>query len=217
MADIFHEVDEEVRRERLKKVWDRYGLLILALAVLLVAAVAGYRAYAYFEARKAAEAGAAYEAADALAESGKHQEAADAFARIAKDGTPGYRALARLREGGEIAGRDAKAAIGMFDQVAGDSAVPGSLRDLAAIRAGYLLVDAAPLAEMQQRLEPLTAQDRAFRHSARELLAVSAWRNNDAAAARRWAEMAVNDAETPGTIRQRVEMLLALLPAQAKG
>src|SRR5690606_30486211 len=150
-------------------------------------------------------------------EAGKHQEAADAFARIAKDGTPGYRALARLREAGELPGRDAKAAVAIFEQAGGDASVPTSLRDLAAIRGGYLLLDTAPFGEMQQRLEPLTEQARPFRHSARELLAVSAWRSNDSAAARRWSETIVNDADTPATIRQRVEMLLALLPAQAKG
>lgn len=217
MADIFHEVDEDIRRERLHRLWDRYGLYFIGLAVLLVAAVGGYRAYIHFETRKAAESGAAYEAANVLSEGGKHQEAAEAFASIAKDSTPGYRALARLREGGELAGRDAKAAVAIFDQVAGDASVPASLRDLAAIRSGYLLLDTAPFGELQQRLEPLTAQNRTFRHSARELLALSAWRANDAGAARRWSEMIVNDAETPGTIRQRVEMLLALLPAQARG
>lgn len=217
MADIFHEVDEEVRRERLKKIWDRYGLYLIGLAVLVVAAVGGWRAYSYLEAKKAAEAGAAYEAADTLAEAGKHQEAADAFARIARDGTPGYRALARLREAGEVAERDAKAAVAIYDQVAGDGSVSASLRDLAALRAGFLLLDSAPYGEMQQRLEPLTAQDRTFRHSARELLAVSAWRNNDAGAARRWSDMIINDALTPATVRQRAEMLLALLPPQAKG
>ena len=36
MADIFNEVDEEVRRERLKQLWDRYGIFIIGLAVLLV-------------------------------------------------------------------------------------------------------------------------------------------------------------------------------------
>ena len=40
VSDIFHEVDEEVRREQLKKLWDRYGNYVVAAAFLLVAAVA---------------------------------------------------------------------------------------------------------------------------------------------------------------------------------
>ena len=43
MSDIFHEVDEEVRREQLKKLWDRYGNYVVAAAFLLVAAVAAWQ------------------------------------------------------------------------------------------------------------------------------------------------------------------------------
>ena len=59
MADIFHEVDEEVRREQLKKLWDRYSIHLIAVAILIVAGVSGWRGYEYWEAKKAATAGAA--------------------------------------------------------------------------------------------------------------------------------------------------------------
>ena len=61
MSDIFNEVDEEVRREQLKKLWERYGNLIIAAAFLVVAGVAAWRGYEYWQARKAAEAIAGYE------------------------------------------------------------------------------------------------------------------------------------------------------------
>ena len=217
MADIFHEVDEEVRRERLKKLWDRYSIYIVALAVLIIAGVGGWRGYDYLQGRKAAEAGAAFEAALALAEAGKHQEAADAFAKVGKDGTPGYRTLARLREAAELAVTDAKAAVAAFDAVAADGAVAQTLRDVASVRAGFLLLDTAAYEEMRNRLEPLTAANRPFRHSARELLALSAWRAEDMATARRWSDMILNDGETPASIRARIDVLMALVPATAKG
>ena len=52
MADIFHEVDEEVRRERLQKLWERYSIYIIALAVLIVAAIGAWRGYEYWQAKK---------------------------------------------------------------------------------------------------------------------------------------------------------------------
>ena len=217
MADIFHEVDEEVRRERLKKLWDRYSIYIVALAVLIIAGVGGWRGYDYLQGRKAAEAGAAFEAALTLAEAGKHQEAADAFAKVGKDGTPGYRTLARLREAAELAVTDAKAAVAAFDAVAADGAVTQTLRDVAGVRAGFLLLDTAAYEEMRNRLEPLTAANRPFRHSARELLALSAWRAEDMATTRRWSDMILNDGETPPSIRARIDVLMALVPATAKG
>src|SRR5262245_4009488 len=95
VSDIFHEVDEEVRREQLKKLWDRYGNYAVAAAVLLLVAVAAWRGYLWWEGKKAAESGAAFEAASTLAETGKRSEAEAAFGKIAADGTSGYRHLAR--------------------------------------------------------------------------------------------------------------------------
>lgn len=217
MADIFNEVDEAVRRERLEKIWQRYGTYIVAAALLLVAAVGGWRGYDYLQRQKAQEAGAQFEAAMTLAEAGKHQEAADAFAKVVKDGAGGYPMLARLREAAELGSRDPKAAVAAYDTLAADAGIGQRFQDLAALRAGFLLVDTAPYNEMSRRLEPLAAPGRTFRHSARELLALSAWRHNDTATARRWAEQIISDGETPGAIRSRVEVLIAMLPAAAKG
>jgi hypothetical protein len=217
VSDIFREVDEEVRREQLKKLWDRYGNYVVAAAILLVAAVAVWRAYMWWEAKKAAETGAAFEAATTLAEAGKRSEAETAFAKIATDGTAGYRHLARMREAAELAQGDAKAAIAAYDQIVADRAVGPVLQDLAALRAGALLIDSGALAEAQRRLEPLAANDRTFRHTAREFLVLAAWRAGDATAAKRWFDLIMTDAQTPAATRSRVEMLMALGTGASRG
>jgi hypothetical protein len=216
VSDIFHEVDEEVRREQLKKLWDRYGNYVFAAAVLLVAAVAAWRGYMWWEEKKAAESGAAFEAASTLSEAGKRSEAEAAFAKIIADGTIGYRHLARMREAAELAKTDSKAAIAAYDQIAADSAVGPVLQDLATLRAGALLIDAGSFDEARRRLEPLAANDRTFRHTAREFLVLAAWRAGDATAAKRWFDMIMTDAQTPAATRSRVEMLMALGPSASK-
>ena len=80
-----------------------------------------------------------------------------------------------------------------------------------------LLVDTAPFDEMQRRLEALTAPTRPFRHTAREMLALSAWRNGDAAAAKKYIDQASDDADTPPGVRSRLDVLSALLAAGGKG
>ena len=216
MADIFREVDEEVRREQLKRLWDRYGLFILAAAVLVVVGVGAWRAYQWYEARKAAEAGAAYNAAAQLAQDGKPTEATAAFAQLATSGTPAYRTLARLREAEAMATRDSAAAVAIFDEVAANSRTPQLLRDLATVRAGFVLVDKAPYADISRRLEPLAQPNGSFRHSARELLALSAWRSGDMATARRWAETALSDPDAPAGLRARIDVLKALTSENGK-
>jgi hypothetical protein len=216
VSDIFQEVDEEVRREQLKKLWDRYGILLIAACVLLVVAVGGWRTYEWWEAKKAAEAGTAFQAAITLSSEGKTKEAEDAFARLAASGTSSYRMLARFREAAEVARRDPSAAVAIYDRLAADSSFGRDLQDLAALRAGTILVDTAPYSEIVQRLEPLTAPDRTFRHSARSMLALAAWRAKDAAAMRKWSDMILADGETPSGTRGQIQMLLALADADKK-
>ena len=217
MSDIFREVDEEVRRERLEQLWKRYGNYITAAALVVLACVGAWRGYVYWEERKAAEAGAAYEAASGLADAGKHSEAEAAFAKLASEGTAGYRSLARFREAAQLGLSDPKAAVAAYDALARDASLGQSMQDLAAVRAALLLVDTASYQDLRTRLEPLTAADRPFRHSARELLAFGAWRAGDSAAARQWIEAVVSDPTTPGSIRNRVDVLSALIPSDGKG
>ena len=217
MTDIFHEVDEEVRREQLKKLWERFGYYIIAGCVLVIAAIGGWRGYEWWETKKAAEAGVAFEQAVTLAESGKPQEAEAAFAKLATDGTAGYRVLARLREAAELAQSDPKAAIKSYDDIAADRGAGEAIQDVAALRAGFLLVDSASYAEMRARLEPLTRADRPFRYGARELLTLSAWKHGDMSAARQWADMIITDPQTPAGARSRAELLSELIAAGGKG
>jgi len=217
VTDIFHEVDEEVRREQLKKLWQRYSHYIIAACVLVIVGIAGWRGYEWWEAKRAAESGAAFEQAVTLAESGKPQEAEAAFAKLATDGTAGYRVLSRLREAAELAQSDPKAAIKAYDEIAADRGAGQVIQDLATLRASFLLVDRTSYADLRSRLEPLTGPERAFRYSARELLAVSAWKQGDLSAARQWTDTIMSDPQTPAGARSRAEVLSQLIAAGGKG
>jgi hypothetical protein len=216
VSEIFDEVNEELRREQLRKVWERYSGLILGAAVLIVVGVGGWRGYQYWQAEQAAKSGAAFEAAVTLAEASKATEAQAAFAKIATDGAGGYRMLVQFRSAAETAKSDAPAAVKLYDAIAADGRAGAAEKDLAQLRAAELLIDTAPYDEVRKRLEPLTSAGRTFRHSARELLALSAWRANDTTAARQWLDMIAGDAETPSSMRSRAEALQALLPPAAK-
>ncbi len=216
MADIFHEVDEEVRREQLKRLWDRYSIYLIALAVLIVAGIAGWRGYEYWVAKRAAAAGTAFEAAVTLNEQAKYAEAEAAFAKVAADAPEGYRVLARMRAAGALAQIKPADAIKAYDELAADTSLGTTWQDLAAVRAGMLLVDTASLADMRRRLDPLAEPTRSFRHTARELLALSAWRNHDLAAAKRYLDMIATDAESPIGTRARADVLSGLIAAEGK-
>jgi hypothetical protein len=161
VSELFNEVDEEVRRERLKKLWDEYSIYIIAGALLIIAAVGGWRGYQYLEAKKAAEAGAAFDKAVELSEQNKHAEAEAAFTDLAAKAPSGYRMLARLRAAAEVANRDPQAAAKLYDDIAADRSIGATERDLARVRAAGLLLETTSYPSMLQRLEPTTRAARA--------------------------------------------------------
>jgi hypothetical protein len=216
VSELFDEVDEEVRRDQLKKLWDQYSIYIVAGAILIIAGVGGWRGYEYLEGKKAAEAGAAFDRAVEFSEQNKHAEAEAAFNDLAAKAPSGYRMLARLRAAAEIASRDPQGAAKMYDDIAADRSVGKPEQELAKIRAAELLLETASYPSMLARLQPSTVPGATFRHTARELLALSAWRANDTAAARKWLDLIANDGETPSSLRSRAEALQALLPPVAK-
>jgi hypothetical protein len=216
VSELFDEVDEDVRRDQLKKLWDQYSIYIIAGALLIIASVGGWRGYQYLEAKKAAEAGAAFDKAVELSEANKHSEAEAAFTSLAASAPSGYRMLARLRAAAELATRDPQGAAKLYDDIAADRSADAAVQELAKVRAAGLLLETSSYPNMLTRLEAATAPGATFRHTARELLALSAWRANDTTAARRWLDLIANDGETPPSLRSRAEALQALLPPVAK-
>ena len=110
-----------------------------------------------------------------------------------------------------------KAAVAIYDDIAKSSATGQPLQDLAALRAAMILVDSAPLDEITRRLEPLAQPGTPFRHSARELIALAGWRVNDQSTVRKWSDIIRTDPETPTSVRNRIDVLMALAGETSKG
>ncbi|OYW36067.1 MAG: hypothetical protein B7Y95_14610 [Rhizobiales bacterium 32-66-11] len=216
MTDIFHEIEEDLRRDRLRRVWDRFGIYFIILVVAIIAAAGAYSAYRYYSLQKAQAAGARYEAAATLADDGKAAEAQAAFEALAKDGPAGYRTLARFRAAGEIGAKDKPAGVAAFMALANDGTLAPVLRDLASVRASFLLVDTAPLAEIKAQLQPLADGTGGLRHSARELLALAQFKAGNLADANKTAQQAIDDPEVPLGVRNRMELIRTLTAAAAQ-
>jgi hypothetical protein len=215
MSDVFREVDEEVRRDKANELWKKHGPKLIAAAVLFIASVAGWQFWQAQQFKERAALGAAYEAAIAQA-NGEKPEAQAALTALSQGKTGTYPILARFRLASELAAaaKDAPAltnAVSAFDALADDSSSPADWRELARLRAGLLLVDAAPFAEVEKRLAPLISGTATFRHSAREGLALSAWKHGETAKALDAVQAIILDADTPQGLRQRAELLLAVI------
>jgi len=215
MSDILREVDEELRHERYRKLWDRYGLYVVGAAVLVVLAVAGWRGWEWYAARQAAESSVRFEAAMQLSREGKRAEAEGAFNALTKEGTAGYRTLSRFRAAAEAGKSDAKVGVAAFDAIAADGSLEAAIRDIARVQAAYLLLDTASVAEIKGRMDPLAVPGGPFRHSANEIIGLAHYRAGEYEQAAKVFASIVNDPETPPALRQRAQVVNALVAGAA--
>ncbi len=209
--EFFREVNEDYRRDQIAKIWKRYSGLIVALAVLAVGAVGGWRYWQHAQLVRAEEASAQFDAAIKLAQGGKTEEADKAFAALRTDAPAGYRILADFRAAAEAGKRDAAAGAAAYDKLAADTALGDGLRDLARLRAALLRLDSPDPSAALTSLQGLAAPNGTFRHSAREMLGLAALKRGDFEAAGRWFDQIAGDPETPQALRQRVEVYEALV------
>jgi hypothetical protein len=215
MSDIFREVDEDLRREQFKKIWDRVGIYVIGLAVLIVAVTAGVRGWQYWQERQAQASGDRFVAAVELATSGKSEEAQAAFAEIVKDGSGGYPTLSRFRMAGAKAeAGDAAGAAADLDAIAADGSAPQLIRDFARIRAALLLADTATLDELKTRIGSLADPLNVWRSSAREILGLAAWRTGDLSTAQTYFDEIAKDNEASQGVKGRAQVMIGLIRAK---
>ncbi len=125
---LFREVDEEVRQDQLKKIWDQYGNYILALCVGIVLAVAALKGWQYWQVKQSQSAAATYADALKLIADGKRNDGEKALSTI---GHPGFGRVAKLRQAASL-GVEGKTdeAVAIYDGIAADGGADPSLRDL---------------------------------------------------------------------------------------
>jgi hypothetical protein len=210
--DLFvREVDDELRQDKLKSVWRRFGAILISVAVAIVMAVAAWTGYTTWSTNRANASGDRFLAALDLARSGNADEALKGLTALEADGTGAYPLLARFRAATLVAAKDPKAAIAAFDAVAADTSVAEPLRNIAKIRAAYLLVDTGTYAEVAARAEALSADGNPMRYSALEAMGLSAYKAGDAANAQKLFETITADTAAPDGVSSRAQIMLSLL------
>lgn len=178
MADIFQEVDEDLRRDKALAFWKKYQNHIIGFAIIAVAATAGVSGWRYYKQQKIEANGAAYlQAMQTLDRDPK--AAAAQFEALAKDGG-GFAVLARFQQANQILkdGDKAKAAE-QFTAIAKDGSVDKALKDLAGILGGLAWLDAGKPDEATKLVEPLVGEGQPYRFSALEIQGQAAFAAGD--------------------------------------
>src|SRR5262245_40874857 len=209
---LAREVDEELRREQLLKLWEKYGTYVVAAVALIVVGVGGIKYYQYRTAVAAEAAGARLVAASRRPAPDSSPEAQKILTEIASSGPAGYATLARLRlaAADREAGKLAEAAAA-YEAIANEGAGDRLLADYARLQAASLKLDTAGLTDLQNRLNDLAADGNPWRASARELLGLAALRAGKSEEARQQFQRLLSDRDTPPSIAERARIMMAML------
>jgi len=217
VADIFREVDEDIRQERYTKLWKRYRWWLLGLVVALIGAVAAYVVIDEQNESLRREEGLRFAAALSEFEAGRPKEAAAQFRALADDTDSGYLVLARLRAADALAAAgDRSAAVALYDELSADSQAKLRYRELGVLLAAEHLLDNAPPQDVMQRLAPLVSGDGPWRSLAVELTGLAQVKAGQTDAARQIFADLSQDLTAPRGVRARAKELLAGLGGPLK-
>ena len=212
MADIFEEVEEGLRQERLTGLWKKYGVFAYIGAALLIGGVA-LNEYLKTQALQTTEKNAAQlEAALSEVETRNYEEAATQLAAIIADDIAPSNISAHYLAGVRLEGNgDALAAAEVLEGIVGEAQDP--TEKLALIKAAYLKADTLSRIELEGALAPLSQDDGPFGALAKELIAAKALQDGDIEFARReFSFLRLAQNVPPGVVTRATQALEALPP-----
>jgi len=198
---FIQEVTDEVRQDRMFRLWKKYGPYGVATIVAVVAIAAGLNWMKHREVQQARETGGAFLAADIASVD-------DQEVLIGSVDGPAA-VIARLRLAAAKAGAgDTDGAAALYREIAGEAGLDPAYADLArlqAVRVGAAAMDpAVAVAE----LDPLTAEGAPYRLLALELRAMLRLNAGDIEAAHADLSTIIGD---PAATRESSERAVALL------
>jgi hypothetical protein len=184
LADLFDEVEEQLRSDRYRTLARKglpWVLALIAVALVAFLAVWGWQRYNDQVANKASE---QYQAGLEALGQGRQAEAVAAWSEVAKSPSKAYKSLALMQLGGLKVQTDKMAeAVALFDQAA--AAAPNDvLGDAARLKSAFALLDTAPYRDLEARLTPLMKDGQPYRVQAREALAFAKLMAGNTAGAR---------------------------------
>ncbi|MHA1598553.1 MAG: tetratricopeptide repeat protein [Alphaproteobacteria bacterium] len=211
---LLREIDEEIRHENFAKLWKKYGTIIIAAAIVLVASVAGYKAWQGYDLKERSRQGVEFASALNMAADNKAAEALEVLSQLETTSGAGYAMLSQFQGARlQAAEGNARIAADIYDRISADSATEPLYSGLAVILATIqrMNMKAVDTAALTTRLGPLGADDNAWRYSARELMAVLAVQSGDRPKARELLTALRADRNTPAGINRRATEMLAAL------
>lgn len=206
LEGIMSEIESDLREDELKKLWERYGKTIIAALAIMVLAVLGVQVWRERVVEQRLELASRYEQAMNDVAAGKTDDAAAIFADVAKKKGEGLATIAQLERAALLLQKnDVNGAVAIYREVAADSSVDRTFRDLAIVLEALHTLDTAEPKALEAKLSPLSSPGNVFHNTANELSLLLAAKQGDNARAAKLAQQLVDDPTTPPAMQQRAQ------------
>lgn len=215
MVDFINEVEEELRKDKYNELLRKYGPMILGVIIAIVA-VAGYIEWDKASSdRKARATSAAYVDASNLESEGNLEGALRNFLAISEKAPAGYSGLSLMRAASlQLELGERTLAVSSFDAAAEKFETPRH-KQLAQIKAAYILANDGEFEAVLSRVEPLAQKDTPYEFLARELKGFAAQQSGDLSKARQEFSYLSSIPGVPETIKSRADQSLSLMRVDA--
>ena len=212
MADIFEEVEEGLRQDRMTVLWKQYGVFAYLAGALVIGGVAFFESRQHVSAQNIETHATSLESGLAALADQEYESAATQLSALIDENVAVSPVAAHFLADVRLDGNgDAVAASDVLLATTGD-VVNDPTAALALLKAAYLQADTASLAELESLLAPLLGTGTGFAALAQELIAAKMLESGDLVGARRaFTNLRLSDNVPPGVIT-RANQALSTLP-----
>jgi hypothetical protein len=212
VADLFQEIDDELRQDKASRLWKLYGKYVIAAAIIIITSVGGYKFWQQKQLDDGEKASIAYEAALARSASGDFKGAIDQLNEKALGITPGYAALSQMQKANlAMKIKDFEAALITYKDIAENDDYPQSIKEWASFRHAAVRVEKQIDSNASADLDKLIATDSPWRFLAKEIKAIRETEiGNNSEAKAIFSELA-DDENAPERLRVRAAEFLQTL------
>jgi len=208
---LMREVKEDLQNEKIEKIWNKYGVYIVALVVLIVSTAVGYESISAWYRQKLEKNSDKFVAALNL-ESNEKNDIVGALDKVADETTGIYPVLANLEKANILLSKkEYKQAIEILNDIYRDSSVEKEIRNISAIKIASYEIDFGNKDNARTLLNEIIAQNNTWSAVAKELLASLEVKLGNLEAAKVIYRNLMADSLAPASIRKRAEEILSVL------
>ena len=212
MADLFQEIDDELRQDKASRMWRVYGKYVVAAAIVIILSVGGYKFWQQKQLDDGETASIAYEAALARSVSGDHKGAIDQLNEEEIGTVAGYAALSQMQKANlAMKINDFEAALITFKDIAENDNYPQSIKEWASFRHAAVSVEKQIGSNAHADLDSLIATDSPWRFLAKEIKAIKEIETGNKSGAKAIFSELADDENAPERLRLRAAEFLKTL------